>query len=92
MREMSPRVDRSRQAASDGGGSRRLYNSPPRDLIDFYRRWPEFREIALRLAQRADLSAPQRETINWLILLVDRIDELDSTFEKLRPRVMGSSG
>jgi hypothetical protein len=24
--------------------------------------------------------------------LVDRIDELDSTFEKLRPRVMGSSG
>ena len=24
--------------------------------------------------------------------LIDRIDELDSTFEKLRPRVMGSSG
>jgi hypothetical protein len=24
--------------------------------------------------------------------LIDRIDELDSTFEKLRPRVIGSSG
>jgi len=46
-------------------------------VIDFYRRWPEFREIALRLAQRADLSAPQRETVEWLIRLVDRIGERD---------------
>jgi len=46
-------------------------------VIDFYRRWPEFREIALRLAQRADLSAGQRETVEWLIRLVDRIGERD---------------
>jgi hypothetical protein len=29
------------------------------------------------LAGRADFSAAQRETVNWLILLVDRIGEQD---------------
>lgn len=31
----------------------------------------------MALAARADLSAAQRETVNWLILLVDRIGERD---------------
>ena len=47
------------------------------DLVDFYGRWPEFREIAQALMRRADLSASQRETIKWLILLVDRIGAND---------------
>jgi len=46
-------------------------------LIDFYRRWREFREIAAALARRADLSAAERETVSWLVLLVDRIGERD---------------
>jgi hypothetical protein len=55
----------------------RRRKKPPRDLIDFYRRWPEFREIAVALAGRADLSGAQRDTVNWLISLVDRIGEQD---------------
>jgi hypothetical protein len=49
----------------------------PSDLIDFYRRWPEFRQTAVVLAQRLDLSRVERETVNWLILLADRIGEHD---------------
>jgi hypothetical protein len=49
----------------------------PRDLIDFYQRWPDFRPAATGLAGRADLSAPERQTLQWLILLVDRISEHD---------------
>jgi len=74
---MSPRAKNPRQASGHGGGSGRRRRKPPRDLIDFYRRWLEFREIAVALAARADLSAEQRETVNWLILLVDRIGERD---------------
>ena len=49
----------------------------PRDLIDFYRRWPDFRLTVARLADRSDLSVLERQTIHWLILLVDRISEHD---------------
>jgi hypothetical protein len=49
----------------------------PSDLIDFYRRWPEFRQTAVALARRADLSPAERETVHWLILLADRIGEHD---------------
>jgi hypothetical protein len=49
----------------------------PCDLFDFFRRWVEFRPIAERLADRADLSASERQSIYWLILLVDRISEHD---------------
>ena len=55
-----------------GGG-----RAAPRDLIDFYRRWPEFRETAVALGQRGDLSPIQRETLKWLVLLADRIGEHD---------------
>ena len=50
---------------------------PARDLIDFYRRWAEFRDSAMALSQRAELSPDERETLRWLILLVDRIGEQD---------------
>ncbi|WP_315766899.1 MULTISPECIES: hypothetical protein [unclassified Bradyrhizobium] len=49
----------------------------PRDLIDFYRRWTDFRPAAVYLAGRTDLSILERQTIQWLILLVDRISEHD---------------
>jgi len=65
-----------------GSGDEAGANQPeeqiaPRDLIDFYRRWAEFRPTAARLAQRSDLSASELQTIHWLILLVDRISERD---------------
>jgi hypothetical protein len=65
------------QTAPDKSSSGNQRGAPPRDLIDFYRRWPEFREVAVALAARADLSAAQSETMRWLILLVDRIGERD---------------
>ncbi|CAL75156.1 hypothetical protein BRADO1253 [Bradyrhizobium sp. ORS 278] len=58
----------------DGGTAGR---TPPRDLIDFYRRWSEFRDVAVAIAERVDLSAQERDTVRWLILLVDRIGEQD---------------
>jgi hypothetical protein len=49
----------------------------PLDLIDFYRRWPEFRPMVEALANRPGLSALERQTVQWMILLVDRIGERD---------------
>ena len=49
----------------------------PRDLIDFYRRWSDFRPAVTRLVDRSDLSTLERQTITWLILLVDRISDHD---------------
>ena len=50
---------------------------PPRDLIDFYRRWSEFKPLVTALSRRPDLDRAERETMKWLILLVDRIAERD---------------
>lgn len=48
-----------------------------RDLIDFYRRWPEFRQSARRLVDRTDLSDAERMTVHWLVQLADRVSEGD---------------
>ncbi|MGB9369039.1 MAG: hypothetical protein WCE79_23800 [Xanthobacteraceae bacterium] len=48
-----------------------------RDLIDFYRRWSEFRQTAERLADCAHLSPSERQTVRWLIQLADRVSEQD---------------
>jgi hypothetical protein len=58
-------------------GGRKKRQVAPSDLIDFYRRWPEFRETAVALARRADLSSAERETVHWLIQLADRVGEHD---------------
>jgi hypothetical protein len=71
---MGDSADIPGEPGGDGGGTNR---PPPRDLIDFYRRWLEFRGTAVALTQRVDLSAAERETVTWLILLVDRISEGD---------------
>jgi hypothetical protein len=68
---MSMQFEISRQMAGKEHGR------PPRDLIDFYRRWSEFRQTAMDLAKRPDLSQAERETMRWLVLLVDRIAERD---------------
>jgi hypothetical protein len=66
---------------SDGDGERPESQQgeqvAPRDLIDFYRRWPDFRQTVACLADRSGLSPAERQTIHWLILLVDRISEHD---------------
>lgn len=49
----------------------------PLDLIDFYRRWPEFRPMVEALASHSGLSALERQTVQWLMELADRVSEHD---------------
>ena len=62
-----------------GRGQRQGEHVPPvpRDLIDFYQRWPDFRPMVTGLSSRSDLSSAERQTLRWLVLLVDRISEHD---------------
>lgn len=62
---------------SEQGQGKQGEPSVPRDLIDFYQRWSDFRPGVTALANRSDLSALERQTVQWLILLVDRISEHD---------------
>ena len=48
-----------------------------RDLIDFYCRWPRFRQVAIELLDNANLTARQRETVRWLVELTDRVSDRD---------------
>ena len=57
----------------------------PHDLIDFYRRWSEFRPMVAVLANHSRLSVAERQTVHWLMQLADRVSEHD-----VRP-VKGSS-
>jgi hypothetical protein len=50
---------------------------PPRDLIDFHLRWPEFRTVAERVTERGCMSHPEREVIAWLLQLADRVGPRD---------------
>jgi hypothetical protein len=47
------------------------------DLIDFYRRWPELRGVAISLSEKTDLSAMQRDLVQWMIKLLDRVGPMD---------------
>jgi hypothetical protein len=62
---------------SEQGQSEQGEPAMPRDLIDFYRRWSDFRPMAAALANRAGLSPSERQTVHWLIQLADRIGERD---------------
>lgn len=62
---------------SEQGQSEQGEPAMPRDLIDFYQRWSDFRPAVMRLADRSDLSALERQTITWLLFLADRISEHD---------------
>ncbi len=50
---------------------------PPHDLVDFHLRWPEFRFIAARLAERDGIAPIDREVISWLLRLADRVGPRD---------------
>jgi hypothetical protein len=49
----------------------------PRDLVDFYLHWSDFRGHAEALMQRPGLSPEEHELIGWLIKLADRIGPRD---------------
>jgi hypothetical protein len=62
---------------AEQSGRQESEQAAPRDLFDFFRRWAEFRPTAAALENRPDLSASERQTVHWLILLADRISEHD---------------
>lgn len=49
----------------------------PRDLIDFYQRWADFRPMVEALANHSGLSVSERQTVHWLMQLADRVSERD---------------
>ncbi|CAH1665865.1 conserved hypothetical protein [Hyphomicrobiales bacterium] len=55
----------------------RITLAPPRDLADFYLRWPEFRIVASEIAERETLSRTEREVMTWLLRLADRVGPRD---------------
>ena len=62
---------------SEQGQSEQGEPAMPHDLIDFYQRWSDFRPVVEALANRSDLSLPERQTVQWLMQLADRIGERD---------------
>lgn len=62
-----------RSDARDGSGAPR----EPSDVIDFFLRWREFREIATTLENKQGLSAKEREVARWLVAVMDRISARD---------------
>jgi hypothetical protein len=67
---------RSRVATKRGDtGARGL--GTVRDLHDFHLRWREFRRFAVEAAGSAALNADQTATVEWLIVMADRIGEQD---------------
>ncbi len=49
----------------------------PRDVLDFHLRWSEFRALACSVAERPDLSEPERAVVRWLTELADRVGPRD---------------
>jgi hypothetical protein len=50
---------------------------PARDLIDFHLRWREFRPLALQVLSRRGLSLAERDTLQALVDLADRVRDND---------------
>jgi hypothetical protein len=75
---MSPSDDPKKPSSdTEQAGSHNTEQAGVRDLIDFYRRWSDFRQTAMQLVNRPDLSSSERLTVQWLVLLMDRISEHD---------------
>ena len=47
------------------------------DLMDFHLRWNDYRQQALNVACREQLTETEKLTIKWLIAMADRISEDD---------------
>ena len=62
---------------SEQGQSERGEPATPRDLIDFYQRWADFRPTIDALANHSGLSVSERQIVHWLMQLADRVSEHD---------------
>lgn len=55
---------------------------PIADLVDFYRRWPDLRSEARAMADGTALAPEQREVLDWMIRVVDRVGPADLVEDK----------
>ncbi|MGE7468548.1 hypothetical protein ACQKLX_03845 [Bosea sp. NPDC003192] len=55
----------------------RKHPPAPRDVLDFHLRWSEFRTLACSLAERPELTEPERAVVRWLTELADRVGPRD---------------
>jgi hypothetical protein len=62
---------------SEQGQGEQSEPAMPRDLIDFYQRWSDFRPMVEALANHSGLSVSERQTVHWLMQLADRVSERD---------------
>ena len=49
----------------------------PSDVMDFFLRWREFRDVATTLQGKRGLNAKEREVARWLVAVMDRISARD---------------
>ncbi|MGL4243201.1 MAG: hypothetical protein ACRCTI_18970 [Beijerinckiaceae bacterium] len=54
-----------------------LRDRPFRDLADFHLRWPDYRHAAEEAARAPGLKPDQREVLEWLVRLADRVGRKD---------------
>jgi hypothetical protein len=47
------------------------------DLVDFYKRWPGLRDIAVDLQSDAQLAQDQQAILEWMVLVIDRVGPAD---------------
>jgi len=70
-------IGMSKSVETIGNCGSEITLAPPRDLADFYLRWPEFRVVAAEIAERETLSATELEVMKWLLRLADRVGPRD---------------
>jgi hypothetical protein len=54
-----------------------LRDRPFRDLADFHLRWPDYKQAAIDAASTPGMPADQREVLEWLVRLADRVGKKD---------------
>jgi hypothetical protein len=54
-----------------------LRDRPFRDLADFHLRWPDYKQVAIDAAHAPGMPSDQREVLEWLVRLADRVGQKD---------------
>jgi hypothetical protein len=67
----------SKKQKPRSGARPRVAIEEVRDLVDFHRRWLDFRNMAIELSEEPLLTASQRDIMIWLIHLADRVGPKD---------------
>ncbi len=47
------------------------------DLVDFYQKWPDLRDVAMGLSRDGRLDRRERIILQWMVRVVDRVGPVD---------------